>query len=173
MARSRAGKILAEAVRELPGVTFRELYKEYPDFKIDAAREQKFLLENDLIVFQHPFYWYSCPPLFKAWEEIVLTRGFAYPPGSGDRLKGKHWLPVITTGGPAEAYRPGGYNNYTVGELLLPFRQTANLCGMKWIEPFIVHGVLPPGIPGLKTISDEELAAAAASYRALLEGYSL
>ena len=27
---------------------------------------------NDIIVFQHPFYWYSCPAIMKEWMDLVL-----------------------------------------------------------------------------------------------------
>jgi len=171
--RSRGGRILAEAVRDLPGVIFRDLYETYPDGKIDVEPEQRLLLEHDLIVFQHPFYWYSCPSLFKEWEDRVLEQGFAYPPGVGDRLNGKHWLSVLTTGGPEEAYRSGGFNNYTISELLRPFQQTANLCGMKWLPPFVVHGVLPAGIEGFRNITDDELRERAGEYRRFLESYEV
>ncbi len=170
---SRGNKILAEGVRELPLVKFREMYREYPDFKIDVGKEQQLLLDHDLIVFQHPFYWYSCPALLKEWQDRVLVQGFAYPPGVGDKLNGKHWLTALTTGGPEDAYRSGGFNNYTISELLRPFQQTANLCGMTWIPPFVVHSVLPPGIEGFKSVSDDEIREYAKKYRELLEGYSL
>ncbi|MDF7639407.1 NAD(P)H-dependent oxidoreductase [Lactobacillus sp. ESL0791] len=26
---------------------------------------------------QFPFYWYSCPPLLKKWEDDVLEHGWA------------------------------------------------------------------------------------------------
>lgn len=171
MNRSRGNIILSEAVRDLAGVTFRDVYAEYPDFNITVQHEQQLLLENDLIVTQHPFYWYSCPSLLKEWEDKVLEQGFAYPPGVGDKLNGKHWLSVITTGGPQNAYRSGGFNNFTISELLRPFQQTATLCGMKWLPPFVVHSVLPEGIEGFKNISNDDIQQYARAYRALLDGY--
>jgi glutathione-regulated potassium-efflux system ancillary protein KefG len=170
---SRGNRILSERVKDLPNVTFRDAYREYPDFKIDVKHEQQLLLDNDLIVFQHPLYWYNCPSLLKEWEDRVLEQGFAYPPGVGDKLNGKHWLTVITTGGPEEAYRSGGFNNYTISELLRPFQQTANLSGMKWLPPFVVHSVLPVGIEGFKNISDDEIRNYAEKYREYLDGYAI
>lgn len=170
---SRGNKILFESVRDLKGVTVRDMYQEYPDFKIDVKHEQQLLLDNNLIVFQHPFYWYSCPSLLKEWEDRVLEQGFAFPPGVGDKLSGKHWLTVITTGGPDNAYISGGFNNYTISELLRPFQQTANLCGMKWLPPIIVHSVLPAGIEGFKNLSNDEIKWHAEEYRKFLEEYSI
>jgi len=170
---SRGNKILSENVRDLSNVKFRDIYREYPDFKINVKKEQQLLLDHDLIVFQHPFYWYSCPSLLKEWEDRVLEQGFAYPPGVGDKLNGKHWLTVITTGGPEDAYRSGGFNNYTISELLRPFQQTANLCGMKWLPPIVVHSVLPEGIVGFKSISDDDIRKHAEKYRKFLKEYTI
>ena len=49
------------SVRNLEGVTIHDIYAAYPDFLIDVDREQDLLLEHDLVVLQHPFYWYSAP----------------------------------------------------------------------------------------------------------------
>ena len=171
--KSRGNKILSECVRDLANVTYRDVYREYPDFKIDVKHEQQLLLDHDLIVFQHPFYWYSCPSLLKEWEDRVLEQGFAYPPGVGDKLNGKHWLTVLTTGGPDVAYRSGGFNNYTISELLRPFQQTANLCGMKWLTPVVVNSVLPSGITGFKNLSDDDIKKCAEEYREFLKQYTM
>ena len=158
--KSRANRALVDAVHGLEGVTFHDLYETYPDFHIDVPKEQTLLLAHDVIVFQHPFYWYSAPALVKEWEDLVLEYGFAYGE-KGTSLKGKLWQQAITTGGPAEAYEPTGYNRFTVRQLLAPFEQTAHLCGMEFLEPFIVPGVL--------TISRTELQAQAQRYRACIE----
>ena len=167
---SRGNRALAEEARKLANVTFRNVCQEYPDLKIDVKQEQKLLLEHDLIVFQHPVRWYSGPALLKEWQDQVLQCGFAYPPGIGNKLNGKYWLTAITTGGAQDAYRSGGSNNYTISELLRPFQQTANFCGMKWLSPFVVHSVLPVTMGG---ISDEELGKRAEEYRALLDGITM
>lgn len=167
---SRGNRMLAEEARKLPHLTFRNLYQEYPDFKIDVKKEQRLLLEHDLIVFQHQFRWYSCPALLKEWQDKVLEYGFAYPPGVGEKLKGKFWLSAVTTGGPQDAYRSGGRNNYTMSELLRPFQQTATLCGLTWLPPFVVHNVLPVSMNG---ISDEELDRRTEEYRVLLDGFTV
>ena len=159
MEKSRLNQKLAEAAREA-GASVHELYKEYPDGKVDAKREQALLLEAGAIVLQFPFYWYSSPSLLKEWQDKVLEYGFAYG-SSGKALHGKKLLVATTTGGPAEAYRKGGYNNFSLEELLRPFEQTASLCGMEWQPPFAVNGA--------RTISDGELAGKASEYRQRLK----
>lgn len=139
--KSRANITLVGAVKSLPGVTFHDLYETYPEFDIDVDREQRQLLDHDVIVFQHPFYWYSCPSLLKEWMDLVLEFGFAYGNG-GTKLAGKALLSAVTTGGAESAYSRTGHNYFSISELLTPFEQTARLCGMRWLPPFIVHSVL-------------------------------
>ncbi|MEM9420338.1 MAG: NAD(P)H-dependent oxidoreductase [Planctomycetota bacterium] len=113
--------------------TSRDLYAEYPDFKIDVEHEQQLLLEHDRIVFQFPFYWYSSPPLLKKWLDDVLTYGFAYG-SQGDKLKEKDLQLILSVGGQAKYY--SGFDIYaTMYELLRPFQLTANLCQLNYMLP--------------------------------------
>jgi glutathione-regulated potassium-efflux system ancillary protein KefG len=137
--KSRIHRRLIPAAQGLTDVTFHDLYEAYPDFHIHVRREQALLRENDVIVWQHPFYWYSCPSLLKEWQDLVLEHGFAYG-RNGTALHGKTALTVTTTGGPEDAYRPEGFNRFTLRQLLVPFQQTATLCGMRYLAPFVVHG---------------------------------
>ena len=161
--KSRANRALLAAARGVENVTVNDLYELYPDFHIDVPREQTLLREHDVVVFQHPFYWYSAPALLKEWQDLVLELGFAYGPG-GDRLHGKTLASALTTGGPVESYAEAGYNRHPIQALLTPFDQTARLCGMRYAEPFLVHAA--------PRLSQEALAAEAARYagwlRALL-----
>lgn len=154
--RSRMNLAMMEVMRDLVGVTFHDLYEVYPDLHIDVDSEQELLLSHDIIVWQHPFYWYSAPALMKEWMDVVLEYGFAYG-DEGRALHGKKVMSALTTGGPAEAYQTGGYNRFTMRELLAPIEQTANLCGMEYLEPFILHGV--------NLLTPAQVEAAAASYR--------
>ena len=154
--RSRMNAAMMAAVQELQGVTFHDLYEVYPYYHIDVTAEQKLLLEHDVIVWQHPFYWYSAPSLLKEWMDVVLEYGFAYG-DEGTALRGKAVMSALTTGGPEEAYQHGGHNRFTMRELLAPFDQTAHLCGMTYLEPFILHAV--------NRCTQQEVQAAALRYR--------
>lgn len=123
----------------MEGVTVHDLYERYPDFNIDTYIEKDLLSHHDVLVWHHPFYWYSCPPLLKQWIDIVLEFGWAYGPG-GDALNGKVALSVLTAGGTREVYCAEGKNQYTIREFLRPFEQTARLCGMEYLPPFGVMG---------------------------------
>ena len=138
---STVNRLWAERLEGLPDVTVRRVYSLYPDGKIDVAAEQATLLAHDRLVFQHPFFWYSVPPLMKQWFDDVLTYNWAYGP-QGKALAGKEWVSSISTGGPADSYQAGGYNNYSMSELLKPIQQTANLVRTKFLPPFIFHGTV-------------------------------
>ena len=69
---------MAAAAREVPGITFIDLYAEYPRFDIDIDREQARLVEAGIILFQFPLFWYSTPSIIKVWQDLVLEHGFAY-----------------------------------------------------------------------------------------------
>jgi glutathione-regulated potassium-efflux system ancillary protein KefG len=158
--RSQVNRRLVDAVKDLEGITIHDLYEAYPTLRINVKYEQQQLAKHDAVVFQHPFYWYSAPALVKEWQDLVLEYGWAYGRG-GDQLKGKLTLNAITTGGPVFAYRKDGYNRFTIRELLTPFDQTAHLCGMKFLAPFVLHS-------SLRIETDEHLAPHAADYRKLL-----
>lgn len=137
--RSEVNRPMAEAIDGLDGVTLVDLYAEYPDFQIDIDREQARLLAHDVIVFQHPLYWYSTPAILKEWQDLVLEHGFAYGSG-GTALRGKIFFNALTAGGLQAAYCAEGYNHFTIRELLHPIEQTAMLCGMTYLPPFTLFG---------------------------------
>lgn len=137
--KSRVNTQMVDAVKGLEGVTFHDLYENYPDFHIDVKREQQLLLEHDIIVWHHPFYWYSSPAILKEWIDRVLEHGFAYG-RKGNALKGKQVMTAVTTGSGVEAYEEGGFHQHTIQQFLAPFNQTARLCNMEYLPPFVVHG---------------------------------
>jgi glutathione-regulated potassium-efflux system ancillary protein KefG len=158
--KSRVHRRLVEAVRSLPGVTFNDLYQHYPDMDIDVAREQQLLVEHDVIVMQHPFYWYSTPALLKEWEDLVLQHGWAYG-RDGTALEGKTVMTATSTGGSEKAYCRNGHNRYTMREFLAPIERTAMLCGMTYLPPFVVHGT--------HSLTAGEIARHVGDYRRVVE----
>ena len=160
---SIAQRAMSRALEGIAGVTLRDLYALYPDFNIHAETEQEILLAHDLIVMQHPFYWYSAPAIIKEWLDIVLEAGWAYGAG-GTMLAGKYLMTAISTGGRADFYHAKGRNRFTIEELLAPFNQTAHLCGMAYLTPFVVYAA--------RKQSSGDLATAAESYRQLIEGFA-
>ncbi|NQX67898.1 NAD(P)H-dependent oxidoreductase [Paenibacillus alba] len=155
LADSRVNRRLASEMEQQENVTVHRLYDVYPDEQINVAAEQQLLEAHDRIILQFPFYWYSSPPLLKKWLDAVLTHGWAYG-NQGDKLHGKDLLIAISTGGPEKAYAPGGYNQYTLPELLRPFQATSNLIGTHYLTPFSVNGVYQA--------TDEQLDQSAKAY---------
>jgi glutathione-regulated potassium-efflux system ancillary protein KefG len=137
--KSRVHKRLTDSLKNLPGITVNDLYENYPDFYINIVAEQQLLIEHDIIIWQHPFYWYSSPAILKEWFDLVLQHGFAYGP-KGRNLDGKQVLSIISTGGNKEVYCKEGRNHFTINEFLVPFKQSANLCGMDYLPPFVIYG---------------------------------
>ncbi len=159
--RSVANAALAEAAEGIEGVTFIDLYAKYPDGEIDVDREQNRLVENDVIIFQHPLYWYSSPAMLKEWQDLVLEYGFAYGTG-GDALTGKVFFNATTCGGGREAYSKDGIHGVEIPELLVPFRRSFLLCHMRVLAPFVCFAAGRGATGG-------DLAGHARKYRYLLE----
>ena len=161
--RSRVHRGLIRDLPDGPEVTFHDLYEAYPRLDIDVAREQELLLEHDVIVFQFPFYWYSTPPILKQWQDLVLEHGWAYG-SEGNALEGKTFMAVLSAGGTEAAYCSQGKNRFTVRELLAPIEQTAMLCGMHFLPPYVVFGT--------HRLSEGEIIRHSARYRTLLDALS-
>ncbi len=135
---SNANRAVLEKAREIQNLEILDLYAEYPQFYISVKKEKQRLLRNQVIILQHPFFWYNVPPLLKLWIDEVLELGFAYGEG-GTALAGKELLVSITTGGSASAYQKDGANSFTIEHFLAAYIQTAKLCGMKWWPHLVLH----------------------------------
>jgi putative NADPH-quinone reductase len=160
--RSRINRAMLEAIGDLDSVEVHDLLERYPDFYIDLDAERRALVAADLVVVQHPLYWYSTPAIIKHWQDVVLERGFAYGPG-GTALRGKALLQAVSTGGPVESYRPGGVHGAPLANYLAVLPQVARFTGMTPLPPLVMQG-------GYQA-TDAEVAAHAARYRALLAGF--
>jgi len=152
---------MVDGLVDLEEVTVRHLDALYPDFGIDVEVEQAVVREHDVLVFQHPLYWYSSPPLLKQWIDRVLLRDFAF--GRRDpETRGKRVLSAVSAGGPESAYAESGFNAYPVEEFLRVFERTAVFCKMTYEPPMILHNVY--------RVEAEEVAAHAREYRRRIEG---
>ena len=154
MNESRVNKVLSEAAQKEDFVTINNLYAKYPDFKIDAKKEQQLLLENDVIVFQFPMYWLSSPALLKEWLDVVLEYNFAF--GEHYKLENKTLLIATSVGSGTAQYNKNGSNKFTVEEILNSFEATANYIKMNYAKPFVTYETF--------VISDEKLEESAKNY---------
>jgi glutathione-regulated potassium-efflux system ancillary protein KefF len=137
--RSRANRLLADALRGSPNLELRSLYDSYPDFDIDVLAEQRALEQAKLVVWMHPLFWYSVPALLKHWFDKVLAFGWAYGEG-GTALRGKHCLWVPTTSGSDGEFTNDGLHARAFEEFSAPIEQTARFCGMEWEAPYVIYG---------------------------------
>jgi glutathione-regulated potassium-efflux system ancillary protein KefF len=154
--RSRANALVRARIADLPQVTLVDLYDRYPGFHIDVQAEQQRLREHDILLLQHPIYWYGMPPLAKLWMDEVLEMGFAY--GEGERaLQGKIFQLSVTTGGDAQAYSAEGMHGFPFESFLPPYQATAKLCRMQYAPPLVLHRAV--------RASQDELEAHAESVR--------
>ncbi len=161
--KSRVHARMIRNISQINGVRLHDLYEIYPDFDIDPKNEQELLLEHDVIIWQHPFYWYSAPALVKQWMDLVLEHNWAYG-NEGNKLSGKIIFNAITTGGREASYAATGHNHYTIQQLLAPFEQTARLCKMLYLPPFVIHGT--------HRLSANEIALQSFQYEQLLKAFA-
>jgi glutathione-regulated potassium-efflux system ancillary protein KefG len=99
--------------------------------------------------------------MLKQWTDLVLEHNWAYG-SKGNALRGKQLLNAITAGGREQAYQPDGYNRFTIRQFLAPIEQTAVLCGLRYLPPFVLYGT--------HRMESPDIQRAAACYRQLLMG---
>jgi len=141
LARSRVNRALAAQGRLLPSETVevRDIYALYPDYVIDVEAEQAALAAARTVVWVHPIQWYSMPALMKLWVDEVLAFRWAYGPG-GRALVGKCLWLAVSTGGIETSYQKLGGADHPFERFLAPYRQTAEMVGMRFLDPLVFHG---------------------------------
>jgi putative NADPH-quinone reductase len=135
---SEINKPLFETLKDQDNITAIDLYSEYSSFDINVEREKRRLTQHDVLVFQHPIYWYSCPALLKDWMDLVLEYNFAYGP-QGRALKNKIFVSVVSSGGSKQSYSREGSKTHTLRDFLLPFDESFKLCQMRTLPPLALY----------------------------------
>ncbi len=144
---SRVNALMADRARRTEGLTFVDLYADYPRHRIDVDAEQARLAEAEVILFQFPLFWYSTPSIVKEWQDLVLEHGWAYGHG-GTALAGKRMMLAVSCAGPEDAYSTGGYQHFPLRTFLAPLEQTARLCRMSFPAPYVLYGALKAAARG-------------------------
>jgi len=97
----------------------------------------------ELMIWQFPLWWFGLPAVLKGWVDRVLAMGRTYGGGriyQSGVFCGKRALLSLTTGGPEDAYRKGGFNG-DITAILRPIqRGMLQFVGFDVLEPQIVYG---------------------------------
>lgn len=136
--KSRNNIRLMKAADTMDHVVIRDLYELYPRFFINTEKEQQYLEQSQVIILQHPFYWYGIPALMKQYLDMVFTHGWAYGK-DGDQLKGKILFNALTTSGTRDSYHENEHNRFPLASYLIPYNQLAYVCRMHYLPPFVLH----------------------------------
>jgi len=132
---SKANAAILEKLTHLNNViNVIDVYNDKKAFKVDYCREK--IGNSGIIVFQFPFYFAQAPSEMKRWIDEVF-----YELCKSNFFKNRKLMIVTTTGAEENTYSQLGRNGYSVEELLLPYRFTANYLGMEWLKPLVVYGV--------------------------------
>jgi len=137
-------------------------------FAAEVEAELQKLAWCDVMIWQFPLWWFGVPAVLKGWVDRVFAMGRAY--GSGriyetGFFRGKRALLSLTTGGPAEAYEPGGLQGDLAGILRPIHRGMLQFTGFTVLAPQVVYG------PARQ--SGEQRAAALAAWAARLPGLAV
>jgi putative NADPH-quinone reductase len=111
-------------------------------FAADIDAEMKKLEWCELMMWQFPLWWFGLPAIFKGWVDRVFAMGRIYRYEriySTGVFRGKRALLSLTTGGPEDAYRSGGFNG-DIGAILRPIqRGMLQFVGFEVLMPHIVY----------------------------------
>lgn len=127
-----------ELTELLPSAEIDRLDLLYPDYKIDVQKEQKKLVESDIIVLQFPVFWYHMPALMQKWVEDVFLNGFSHN-SEGNALVGKKLVLLMTAGAPESYYK--GEKAVYEQDLLIPIKGIVEATEMKLAGYEILYGV--------------------------------
>ena len=121
----------------------------------------------DLMILQFPLWWFGLPAILKGWVDRTLAMGRTYGYGNlyqTGKFRGKRAMLSLTTGGPEEAYRKGGFN----GDIDAILRPT-----QRGILQFVGFDVLAPQIHFAPVRADAaQRAAWLSAYSGRLAGIS-
>jgi glutathione-regulated potassium-efflux system ancillary protein KefG len=137
--KSRTNRALLERIPNHPDL-FLMTFTKHILISMLMLKRKRFVDQNTMLSSgQHPFFWYSCPPLLKQWIDWFWNL-VGLTDRNGNALKGKIIFNAITTGGSTEAYSHKGHNRFTIKDISTLLIRTASLCNMNYLPPFAVQG---------------------------------
>ena len=136
LTRSMANKKLKEEVEKNTDIIVHDIYKEYPNGKINLEKELALLKETGTLILQFPMQWFNCPSLLKEWIDSGFMAAH-FTESDKKILVGKKIGLAVTTGAPKEVYEG------KLEGILAPFVLSIDYLNAKNIPIFSVHGVMP------------------------------
>ncbi len=116
---------------------------EHDGFAPDIEVEMRKIEACDLMILQFPLWWFGLPAILKGWVDRVFAMGRIYGYGNiyaTGKFRGKRAMLSLTTGGPEEAYRKGGFNG-DIDAILRPIhRGVLQFVGFEVLAPQIHYG---------------------------------
>lgn len=154
-----------EEIKQYPdSYTVHELYKNYPNGKINIEKEQAIVAAHESLILQFPVYWFNCPPLLKQWLDDVLTYGWAYG-SKGKQLKDKKIALAVSLGSNEKNYT--GSDSLT--NVLKPFEMTIRYVNASYQGIFSLYGANTE--PDKNTITTEQIEQSSKAYIEFLSGF--
>ncbi|MDY6122010.1 MAG: NAD(P)H-dependent oxidoreductase [Porphyromonas sp.] len=141
--KSVISKAWCEALKEHSQITIHDLYSEYPDERIDVAREQALVESHERIIFQFPLWWYAAPALLKKWLDEVLTEGWAYGAG-GDKMKPKEIGVAVSCGGKETDFSRHGAQRHSLAHYVDTFDGVAAFTQCRYIGFHAIYDTYNP-----------------------------
>lgn len=121
-----------------------ELYAtDHHGFAPDVAAEMEKIEWCELMIWQFPLWWFGLPAILKGWVDRVFAMGRVYGGGKiydTGVFRGKRAMLSLTTGGPATAYEPGGFNGDINGILRPIQRGILQFVGFDILKPHVTYG---------------------------------
>lgn len=111
----------------------------------DVVRDQlDRLLAADLLVLSFPMWWFSVPAILKGWIDRVFVMGAVFGGEHGlfgeAALSGREAVLLMTTGGPEDAFSPGGAFGPMDDFVFHIRRGMLEFVGYRVLDPVVTYG---------------------------------
>lgn len=110
----------------------------------DVRADLELVLAADLLVLSFPLWWFSLPAVMKGWVDRVFVMGAVFGGDLGlfdaAALAGRRAVLLVTTGGPAATFAPGGAFGDFDHFLFHVHRGMLEFVGYEPLEPVVTFG---------------------------------
>ena len=146
-AEGRFNRSLVDAAQQLLSASF-QVEMTFVENGYDILAEQEKFKRADVVIYQFPVFWFSCPSSLKKYIDEVFERGVFFerkvPYGTGGLLSGKKYLLSTTWNAPESAFNDMTtfYQGRSLDEALVAMHQTNRYVGMAPLPGYGVYNVV-------------------------------